>query len=54
MNTTVLKLIGLCVLLASLPLKAFAAEDAAHKIVIKASSNDPERQKITHNNAVSP
>ena len=52
MKTTLLKVVGLTILLACLPLKAFAAEDAMHKIVIQVSTNDPVTQTIALNNAV--
>lgn len=52
MNNTFMKLLGLTILLACLPFKALASEDAAHKIVIQVSTNDPVTQKIALNNAV--
>lgn len=52
MKTTLFKVLGLTILLACLPFKALAAEDAMHKIVIQVSTNDPLTQKIALNNAV--
>ena len=52
MKTTILRVLGLAIILACLPMKAFAAEDAAHKIVIQVSTNDPVTQRIALNNAV--
>lgn len=46
------KLCGLAVLLVLLPLKALAAEDAPHKVVIQVSTDDPRTQTIALNNAV--
>ena len=39
MKTSLLKLLGITILLACLPFKAIAAEDAMHKIVIQVSTN---------------
>ena len=52
MNTSVMKLLGLAILLACLPFKALAGDDVAHKIVIQVSTNDPVTQTIALNNAV--
>ena len=47
-----LKLFGLTLLMALLPIKAIAAEDVPHKIVIQVSTDEPRTQKIALNNAV--
>ena len=52
MKITLFKELGLTILLACLPFKAFSAEDAMHKIVIQVSTNDPVVQTIALNNAV--
>ena len=52
MNKLLFKTFVLSILLACLPLKALAAGDAMHKVVIQVSTNDPLVQKIALNNAV--
>ena len=52
MIKTNLKAFIFIVLAACLPLKAYSADDAPHKIVIQVSTADPLTQKIALNNAV--
>lgn len=52
MNSVKLRVVLLLLLATLLPLKALAGDDAAHKIVIQVSTDDPLTQKIALNNAV--
>lgn len=52
MIKTNFKALVFILLAACLPLNAYSVDDAAHKIVIQVSTDDPRTQKIALNNAV--